>query len=144
MTGSPGTAKRWGMAWVFLTVTIAVHVADEALTGFLPMYNSVVLSLRDSYSWIPLPTFTFPVWITGLSLGVLLLLALSPLAFAGSRALRPVSYFLGVLMVANAVAHIGISVYWGQLMPGVYSSPLLLVAALVLLIATYRCRPRPE
>ncbi len=132
--------RKWGMAWVSLALAVALHVTDEALTGFLPLYNSVVQSLREPLSWIPLPTFSFPVWITGLTIGVLILLALSPLVFAGSRLLRPVSYFLGILMVANAFGHIGASIYWGKLAPGVYSSPVLLVAALALLITTYGSR----
>jgi len=134
--------KKWGIAWVSLALAIALHVTDEALSGFLPLYNSVVKSLRESYSWIPLPTFSFPEWITGLTVGVLILLGLSPLVFAGSLILRPVSYFLGILMVANAIGHIGASIYWGKLAPGVFSSPLLLVAALALLIATYGSRSR--
>lgn len=108
---------------------------------FLPLYNSLVHSLQVSYPWIPLPTFSFTVWITGLSIGVLTLLGLSPLVFAGSRFLRPVAYFLGILMLANAMGHIGASFYWGKLVPGVYSSPILLVAALALLITTYAARP---
>ncbi len=70
-----------------------------------------------------------------------MLLGLSPLVFAGSRRLRPVAYFLGFLMVANSIGHIGASLYWGKLVPGVYSSPILLVAALALLITTYAARP---
>lgn len=77
--------RQWGFAWMALAIAVALHVMDEAMTGFLPLYNSVVESLRDSYLWIPLPTFSFSVWITGLSIGVLLLLALSPLVFAGNR-----------------------------------------------------------
>ncbi len=133
--------RKWGMAWVSLALAVALHVTDEALTGFLPLYNSVVQSLPEPFSWISLPTFSFPVWIAGLTIGVLILLALSPLVFAGSRLLRPVSYFLGILMVANAFGHIGASIYWGKLAPGVYSSPVLLVAALALLITTYGSRP---
>jgi len=133
--------RNWGIAWVSLALAIALHVADEALTGFLPLYNVVVESLRESHSWIPLPTFSFTVWITGLSIGVLALLGLSPLVFAGSRPLRPVAYFLGILMVGNAIGHIGASFYWGKLVPGVYSSPILLAAALALLITTYTTRP---
>jgi hypothetical protein len=128
------------MAWVLLVLAIALHVADEALTGFLPLYNSIVESLRESYPWSPLPTFEFSVWLTGLIIGVLVLLGLSPFVFAGSPYLRPVSYVLGVLMTGNALGHIGISMYWGMLAPGVYSSPILLIAALALLIATDRER----
>lgn len=136
--------RKWGIAWISLAVAIALHVTDEALTGFLPLYNSIVHSLQESYSWIPLPTFSFPVWITGLSLGVLILLGLSPLVFAGKRALRPAAYFLGILMVANAVGHIGASFYWGEAVPGVYSSPILLMAALALSITTHATRPSPD
>jgi len=129
--------RRWGRAWVFLALALALHVLDEALTGFLPLYNSIVQSLRDSYAWVPLPMFSFPVWIGGLSLGVLILLSLSPLVFAGRNFLRPVSYILGIIMVANAIGHIGASFYWGILVPGVFSSPILLLAALALLHATH-------
>jgi hypothetical protein len=58
-----------------LALAIGLHVTDEALTDFLPLYNSLVESARESYSWVPLPTFSFSVWLAGLILGVLLLLA---------------------------------------------------------------------
>ena len=132
--------RQWGFAWVALAIAIALHVVDEAITGFLPLYNSIVASLRGSYSWIPLPTFSFSVWITGLAIGVLLLLALSPLVFAGNRIFRPIAFFLGILMILNALGHIGGSILLGTLAPGVVSSPILLLAATALLIATYRVR----
>ncbi len=130
--------RSWGIAWVSLVFALALHVVDEALTGFLPFYNAIVSTLREAYSWVPLPTFSFSAWITGLVIGVLLLLSLSPLAFAGSRGLRPVSYFLGVLMIANGFGHIGATIYLGKPAPGVYSSPVILAAALALVITTYR------
>ncbi len=137
-TTSP--TRRWGMAWVLLVLAIALHVADEALTGFLPLYNSIVESLRESYPWSPLPTFEFSVWLMGLVIGILVLFGLSPFVFAGSPYLRPVAYVLGVLMTGNGLAHIGASIYWGMLAPGIFSSPILLFAALALLIATDRER----
>ena len=103
--------RRWGIAWLSLVIAIALHVTDEALTGFLPLYNSSVESIRAVVPWLPLPTFSFPVWLGGLSAGIVLLLALSPLVFAGRRIFRPISYFLGVLMILNALGHIGASVY---------------------------------
>ena len=126
------------MAWLFLAVALGLHVIDEAATGFLPLYNSLVTSLRESYSWMFLPTFSFSVWITGLIIGVGVLLALSPLVFSGNTHLRPVSYFLGVLMTFNALAHFAGSLYLGEIAPGALSSPILLVAAVVLLITTRR------
>jgi len=133
--------RRWGIAWVCLALALALHVTDEALTGFLPVYNNSVEQLRALYAWIPLPTFTFPFWLGGLILAVLLLLGLAPLVFAGRNWLRPVSLVLAVIMVGNAFGHIAATVYWGRLAPGVYSSPVLLAAALALLYTARRARP---
>lgn len=130
--------RQWGLAWVTLALALGLHVADEAITDFLPLYNSIVGTLRQSVPWLPLPTFSFAVWLAGLIVGVLLLLSLSPLAFAGKRWLVPVCYFLGVLMTLNALGHIGASIYFGYPAPGVYSSPVLLLAALGLLVTTRR------
>ena len=76
--------KGLGTAWVALTVSLAAHVVDEALTGFLDVYNPIVRSLRGRFAWFPMPVFTFDVWITGLCALVIVLLALSPLAFRRS------------------------------------------------------------
>jgi len=131
---------RWRNAWVSLALALGLHVTDEALTGFLPVYNSVVEGLRAKYSWLPLPTFTFRVWLGGLVLGVLLLLALTPIVTRGARWIRVVSLILGVIMTGNALGHVGASVYWGRLAPGVYSSPILLISALALLITASRAK----
>ncbi len=126
------------MAWLFLAVALGLHVIDEAVTDFLPLYNSIVTSLRESYSWIFLPTFSFSGWLTGLIIGVGILLALTPLVFSGNTHLRPVAYSLSVLMTFNALAHLAGSVYLGEIAPGALSSPILLIAALALLITTRR------
>jgi hypothetical protein len=130
--------KQWGFAWVALSVALGLHVADEAITDFLPAYNSIVVTIRESQPWLLLPTFTFSTWLTGLIVGVLILLLLSPMVFAGNRVFRPVAYFLGVLMTLNALAHIGASIYLGELAPGALSSPVLLLAALALIVTTRR------
>jgi hypothetical protein len=88
--------------------------------------------------WIPLPTFEFTEWITGLAAAVVLLLALSPLVFRGVRAMRPLSFVLGGLMILNGMQHIGGSIYMGALMPGVLSSPLLLAASIWLIVTAQR------
>jgi hypothetical protein len=133
---------QWRSAWVALALALGLHVADEALTGFLPVYNGLVEGVRAKHSWVPLPTFTFPVWLGGLILGVLLLLVLTPLVSRRAPWLRVASLILGAVMTANALGHMGASVYWGKPAPGVYSSPLLLIAALALLITASRARVR--
>jgi hypothetical protein len=117
---------------------------DAATCGYDMPKGEFEPYLKSCFDWIPLPAFNFRVWITGLSYGVPALLGLSPLVFAGSRLFRIVAYFLGVLMVANAIGHIGASLYWGKLVPDIYSSPILLVAALALLIMTYTTRRGQE
>jgi hypothetical protein len=133
---------QWRAAWVGLAVALGLHVTDEALTGFLPVYNQVVERIRADHPWVPLPTFTFPVWLGGLILGVLLLLALTPAVTRGAPWIRVVSVILGVIMTGNALGHLGASVYWGKLAPGVSSSPLLLVTAVALLVTASRARVR--
>ena len=41
-----GDYRSLGIAWVLMWVALAVHVIDEALTGFLLVYNPTVLALR--------------------------------------------------------------------------------------------------
>jgi hypothetical protein len=130
--------KRWGFAWIGLVLALALHVADEALNDFLPLYNQMVEHVRTRYRWFPFPAFTFRLWLGGLIALVVVLLSLSPLVFSGRRWLLGVAYFLGVVMVANAAGHAVGSLYWGTWMPGVYSSPVLFAAAVALLITTRR------
>lgn len=133
---------QWRIAWVALAIALGLHVTDEALTGFLPVYNGVVDGIRAKHPWVPLPTFTFPVWLGGLILGVLVLLALTPVVSRGAQWVRVVSIVLGVLMTGNALGHIGASVYWGKLAPGVYSAPLLLISAVALFVTALRAKER--
>ena len=121
-----------------MACAVALHVVDEALTGFLPFYNAFVLSLREFSPWVPLPIFSFPVWFTGLAAGIVALFALTPFAFTRKPWLRPVAYFLAVLMTANGMGHLAASVYLGAPAPGVFSSPVLLIASFALFITTLR------
>lgn len=122
-----------------LVAALAVHVLDEALTDFLPLYNSVASRLRDSYGFLPLPTFTFGVWLGGLVTAVILLALLSPLVFAGRKVLRFIAYPLSIIMILNGLGRIAASVHWRTFAPGVYSSPLLIAAA-ALLFAKIKAR----
>lgn len=137
-SGDRAAVRRWGHAWVGLVLSLALHVADEALTGFLPIYNEVVTSIRQSNPWFPMPTFTFEGWLSGLTAAIMTLLALSPLFFKGHLWLRPLAYALSVILAANAVAHTAVSVNWGMFAPGVYSSPVMFIAAVVLFVTTRR------
>jgi hypothetical protein len=129
--------RRFGIAWVTFALALAVHVTDEATHDFLSTYNPSVRAIRARLPFLPLPTFSFRVWLTLLIAGILLLLCLSFFAFRGDSWLRTVSRPLGILVgVLNATLHIASSVYFHRWMPGVYSSPLLLLAAIYLLASS--------
>jgi hypothetical protein len=127
-----------GWAWIALSLSLAIHVIDEAMTDFLSVYNPTVLAIRQRFPFFPLPVFTFEIWLSGLIGAVLLLLLLSPFAFRGAKWVRILSYPLGILMLGNGLLHIGGSFYLGRAMPGVYSSPLLLASSIYLLTGVYR------
>jgi hypothetical protein len=112
---------------------LAIHVADEALTDFLSVYNPTARAIRKRLPFLPLPTFTFKVWLTRLILAIVVLCALSPFAFEGAKWLKPLAYVYGIIMLANGLHHIIGSIYLKRLMPGVYSSPLLLICSIYLL-----------
>lgn len=128
--------RSFGIAWIGFALALALHVTDEATHDFLASYNPSVLAIRARFPMLPLPTFTFGVWLSLLIAGIALLLCLSPLAFRGSRWLRLTAWPLGLLVgIANASLHISSSIYFRRWMPGVYSSPVLLIAAGFLLAA---------
>jgi disulfide bond formation protein DsbB len=129
------------ISWLLLCAALAIHVADEALNGFLAVYNPTVIAMRASIHWLPLPVFTFRLWITGLTIGILVLFALSVFVSRGARWTRPIAYVLALTMIANGVQHtIGtilgttIAVRFPRPMPGFYSSPLLIAASIYLLM----------
>lgn len=133
--------RRHWLAWIALCVALAIHVADEALTDFLSVYNPAVLRIRENYPWLHPPVFTFETWLALLIFAVLALLAVSWFVWRGRWAMRPISHVFAGFMFLNGLLHIAGSLYLGYLMPGVYSSPLLLAAS-VFLITTTRAYSR--
>ena len=126
---------HFGPAWLGLCVALAIHVADEALTDFLSVYNPAVRAIRARFPFLPLPTFTLPVWLGGLIAVTLLLVALSPAAFRGEPGMRPAAYVFGIVMAGNGLLHLFGSVYMRKVMPGTWSAPIILAAAIYLLAA---------
>ena len=127
--------NHW-LAWIALCVVLAIHVADEALTGFLEWYNPTVRVMREKYPTLSLPTFTFEVWLSLLIFAIVMLIASSFFVWKGRWAMRPISYVFAVFMLINGLLHILGSLYMRELMPGVYSSPLLIAASIALISYT--------
>lgn len=135
-------------AWIALSLALALHVADEALTGFLGVYNATVSVLTDRWPWLPAPTFTFGVWLTGLILAVAVLLVLSPYVLRGERWTRPLAWVFAIIMAGNGLAHTAgtvsgrtvAAVTFDRPMPGFYSSPFLIAGAIYLAVQLRRTR----
>lgn len=138
MSDDAVVSRNYGRAWLALTFAVAVHVTDEAATGFLSLYNPAVRGIRERFPWLPLPTFSFDVWFVGLVAAIVVLLLLTRLAFSNSPRLRPLAYAFAVLMLGNGMLHVAASVYLRRPAPGVFSSPLLLVAASYLVVSLRR------
>lgn len=136
----------FGRPWFALTVAFALHVLDEATTGFLKIYNPTVLAVRARWSWFPMPTFEFREWLVGLICGVVFCVALTPLAARGARWLRPLAWFYAVLhffngmghTVATVLGHTVASVTFLRPAPGFYSSPLLFIGSVWLMVRLWR------
>ncbi len=124
-------------AWMLLCAALAVHIGDEAATGFLKLYNPAVASM----GW-PGLRMTFPVWIGLLGLGLAGLLILSIWVRRGTWWTVGAAYGFALLMASNALAHLIYSLHRGAWMSGSYTSPVLLAASLALTVAAPRGRSR--
>ena len=144
-----GAYVRLGAAWVMMWVALAIHVTDEALTGFLPVYNATVLALRAQLGFWPMPVFEFRTWLLGLLVGISILALLSPLAFRNVRSLRPFFLFVAVVAgllnatghtIATILGHTASTVRFERPAPGFYSSPLLAIVSVYALLQLWRTR----
>lgn len=122
-------SRRHARAWLGLTAALALHVVDEASNDFLALYNPTVTSLRQQFPWLPLPRFTFGVWITGLAAAALLLAALTPAVRRGARRWVYLSFPFAGIMAVNGVGHLVWSLRLGYPVAGAWTSPLLLVGS---------------
>jgi hypothetical protein len=134
----PATSAQLGRAWVATTCALAAHVADEALTDFLSVYNPIVRAAHERFGWFPMPTFTFGPWLAGLIVLVIVLLLIAPLAFRGSTMIRIAAYPYALIMLLNGIGHLGGSVYFVRWMPGATTAPTLIAASIWLLRAASR------
>ena len=136
----PAPPGSFGLAWVLLCLAFCGHVTDEALTGFLNVYNPTVIAMRDRLGWFPMPTFQYREWLVGLIFANVILLALTPFAYRNARGLRPLAYFYASIMLLNGLGHTVFtvlgrtvaSVQFPRPAPGFYSSPFLLITSIYL------------
>ena len=132
--------RRHWQAWMVMCGALAIHIADEALTGGLNWYNPAVRAVHEQYQLallpILLPVFTFKIWLSLLIFAVVLLSAASYFVWTGRWAMRPISHVFAVFMLVNGLVHIAHSIYMREFMHGVYTSPLLIAASIPLIVYT--------
>ena len=136
MRSKSNIRRRHWLAWMILCAALALHVLDEAVTDFLGVYNPIFHAIREQHPLIMLPIFSFNTWLSLLIFAVVALAGVSVLVWKGRWAMRPISYVFAAVMLTNGLFHIAHSIYLEKLMPGVYTSPLLLAASIVLVAAT--------
>src|SRR5713101_7328962 len=140
--GEVGGSGQFGRAWMLLCLAFCAHVADEALTGFLPIYNATVRAIRAEYAWFPMPNFEYREWLVWLIVVNAVLLLLTPRAYRNARYLRPFASVIALIMFLNGMGHtlatifgrVASSVPIPRPAPGFYSSPLLLAGSVYLLM----------
>ena len=152
MTQGPSDTSGFGKPWFALCVAFAVHVFDEATTGFLAVYNPTVTALRERWGWFPMPTFDFRSWLTTMIIVLAVCLALTPFAARGARAMRPAAWFFAIVHLLNAAGHT-LGTITGQTVstvtfprpaPGFYSSPLLVIASVWLIVRLRQTAPKQD
>jgi hypothetical protein len=126
-------ARQHTRAWYVLVAALALHVVDEAMTGFLDFYNPLVSSVRSRVWWFPMPTFSFEVWLAGLVVLVTVLASMGVAVRRGIRGMRPASYVLAAIMLTNGLGHLAGSLYVRRWLPGTTSAPLLVIASTLLI-----------
>jgi hypothetical protein len=140
------SASGFGSAWFALCVAFALHILDEASTGFLAVYNPTVTILHERWSWFPMPRVELKEFLISHIAVCGLLFCLTPVASRGMQGLRPVAWAYAVIMFLNGLGHT-IGTILGQTVaavmfprpaPGFYSSPLLFAASLWLMFRLQR------
>ena len=140
---------RLGVAWIMMWTALAIHVTDEALTGFLFVYNPTVLALRAMLGFWPMPTFEFREWLIDLSVGIIILATLSPFAFRNAWWIRPIFLFVAIVAgllnaaghtIATVLDHTVDTVRFARPAPGFYSSPLLIIVSIYSLLQLRRSK----
>jgi hypothetical protein len=140
MAAATSLADRHVRAWLLVVAAVALHVTDEAFTGFLDFYNPLVRDIRTRVTWFPMPTFTMEVWLAGLIALVVVLALLTPVVRRGAIGTAAASWVLAIIMFLNGLGHLAGSVYFQRWLPGATSAPLLLAASVHLM--QVQCRRR--
>jgi hypothetical protein len=134
--------SRLKAAWISLAIVFALHVADEATHDFLRYYNPTAKAIRESIGFPFPPSFSYQAWLGGLIAAAVLCVLLTPLIDPRRGWTLILARLWAVIHILNGLQHLVTSVAIGRMMPGVLTSPLLLLIAPWLLLETLRAKRR--
>jgi hypothetical protein len=138
---------RLGWAWISFCTALALHITDEALTGFLDVWNPTMAALHARWPWMFLLHFRFETWLGGMIAVIVVLYLCSGVFFHGGGVLRGPAYVVAlpigignglVHIVATVLGHTFPEVTFSRPAPGFYSSPFMIAAAVWLLVELRR------
>jgi hypothetical protein len=129
--------RKFGNAWLFLSLSLAIHVIDETENDFLSFYNLIGNRFKESWH-LPFLTFTFSQWISGLMVLIIIALSLTVLAYRGKKIIYFLAWPYSIIMFFDGLIHIAGSIYFGFLVPGIYSAPLLIIGSMFLFYRTMK------
>jgi hypothetical protein len=96
----------FGRAWFLLTAAFALHVLDEATTGFLHVYNPTATAMRARWGMVPHAGLRVsPVAHRTERSRLILLRPHAPSRPAAHDGLRPLAWFYAILMFLNGMGH---------------------------------------
>lgn len=121
--------SRLAQAWLALTVVLTLHVVEGAIRDYLSFYNPLAMSLRDTMLWTWMPTFTLAAWLGGWTAILASLYGLTWFAIYPARWVVWAAFFYGEVVWLFAAAKLGFAIYLEKPIPGVFTTPLLLIAS---------------
>ena len=130
-----------GRPWLALCFCLAVHVAEEAFTGFLPFYGDATRAVSELLPFVTSPSLVLATSMWMSVAFVAILTALAPFAYRGASWRRVATIGVSLVALANVSGHIGGSMLVGQALPGVYTTPLLAVVGVYALVSAWRWNP---
>lgn len=130
-----------GRPWLALCFSLTAHVAEEAFTGFLPVYGDATRAVSELFPYFPSPSLVLAVSMWLSVAFVATLTGLSPFAYRGAVWMRIATIGIALVVLANVSGHAVGSVMAGHALPGVYTTPLLAVVGVYALVFAWRWNP---
>src|SRR5688500_17409281 len=130
-------ARAHAFAWVYLWAHLAAHVIEEAATGFPGVANAALAAWSRDFG-LPLLQLVYGEWLGALIVVLATLIAMTPWVARGAAWAPAASYIFAGVMIANGVGHLLSPLYLARFLPGQFSSPLMIAAALWLIVQARR------